>query len=28
MTWLSYDPAVIDEIAATMDLREPNREAV
>ncbi len=28
MTWLSYDPAAIDEIAATMDLREPNREAV
>ncbi len=28
MTWLSYDPAAVDEIAATMDLREPNREAV
>lgn len=28
MTWLSYDSAAIDEIAATMDLREPNREAV
>lgn len=28
MTWLEYDPALIDEIAARMDLREPNKAAL
>jgi type III restriction enzyme len=28
MTWLTYDQAIIDEIAARMDLREPNSAAI
>ncbi|HEX6507598.1 MAG TPA: DEAD/DEAH box helicase family protein [Chloroflexota bacterium] len=28
MTWLAYDQGLIDEIAARMDLREPNRAAI
>lgn len=28
MTWLAYDPDVVDEIAARMDLRAPNKAAL
>lgn len=28
MTWPAYDPGLVDAVAAAMDLREPNREAL